>query len=197
MRNSKLLNVALVAVLLGSTASTAYAWPNITVHWDPKKPLQPPSVSATVGNNTYTATPSPVGPAVTSNGHGEGDKFLNKAAGPATATNKAVSDSGTAVGKAANDAGTAINKGFDDAGRGIGHFFNEIGMAWANFKNDLARKAENIIGPWIDTGRHYLILAAIGLAGMLLFLPLMTAYLMARFLRQGGDAKLRRKAKHA
>jgi hypothetical protein len=180
MRTHKIVSATLIAVFL---SSTAYAG-GLSVNYDIRKPLNPPSVSGTVGKNTYTVTPTPLGPAVTSTGTGEGDKLLNKAAGPGLATNKAIDDGARNTGKALDDGAKAVNKAVDDAGRGIGHFFNEIGMAWANFKNDLIKKAQDAAKPYIDKGFHFLILAGIGLAAILVFLPMMTAYLTARFMRR-------------
>jgi hypothetical protein len=142
MRTAKIINVALIAVLLGSTATSAYA--GLGFHYDIRKPFNPPSVTATVGSKTYTATGGPAGPTVTSNGTDPADKLLNQAAGPQTAANKAADDAVNATGKGIKDAAVAINKVIDDAGRGIGHFFNEIGMLWANFKNDMQKKGKEI-----------------------------------------------------
>jgi len=196
MRSRKLVSATLIAVLLSSTATASYGG-GIHFNYDIRKPLNPPTVSVPVGPNTYTVTPTPVGPVATSTGTGEGDKALNTAAAPGLAANKAADDAVRNTGKALDDGAKALNQAADDVGRGVGHFFNEIGMAWANFKSDLIKKAKDAAQPFIAMGIHYLILAAIGLASILVFLPVVTAYMTARFMRSGNKAKPRDKVKHA
>jgi hypothetical protein len=181
MRITKIVNIALITVFLASTATSAYAKPLVSVHYDLKKPLKPPTASVNIGKTTTTA--GPAGTTITSSGTGEGDKILNKTAGPQTAGNKAADDSADTAGKGFKDTGNTINKGVDDAGRGVGHFFNQVGMAWANFKNDVMKKAEAAAKPWIDAGLHYLILAGIGLVGLITILPVMASYLTVRLMR--------------